>query len=115
MLSGSGQSAVFTSAFAQPLTVVVKDASGVGVANITVSFTTNGITVSSPTAVTNASGVASVTGIAYGTGTITATASISGLATHAVFTETGIQATVTVTPLSFSWAANQPLPSQSTR
>ena len=108
VLSGSGRSAVFTSAFAQPLTVVVKDASGVGVANITVTFTTNGITVSSPTAVTNASGVASVTGIAYGTGTITATASISGLATHAVFTETGIQATVTVTPLNFSWAANQP-------
>lgn len=109
VLSGSRQSAVFTSAFAQPLTVVVKDASGVGVANITVSFTTNGITVSSPTAVTNASGVASVTGIAYGTGTITATASISGLATHAVFTETGIQATVTVTPLSFSWDVNQPI------
>lgn len=108
VLSGSGQSAVFSSAFAQPLSVVVKDASGVGVANLTVSFTNNGISLSSPTAVTNASGIASVTGIAYGTGTLTATASISGVATPAVFTETGIQATVTVTPLSFSWAVNQP-------
>lgn len=108
VLSGSGQSAIFSSAFAQPLTVVVKDASGVGVANIPVSFTSNGLSIKTATVVTNASGIASVTATAGGTGTLTATASISGVATHAVFTETGIQATVTVTPLSFSWAVGQP-------
>ncbi len=82
--------------------------SGLGVANISVSFTSNGITLNTPAFVTNASGVASVTGIVSAAGTLTVKASISSPAVSAIFTETGVQATVTVTPLSFSWDVNQP-------
>ncbi len=104
--SGSGQSAVVNTAFANPLVVIVKDASGNPVSGATVTFTAGtGIKVSSSTATTNSSGLAQVTATPTTASTsLTVTANVTGVSTPASFTETGT--TATPPPSSFTVAAN---------
>ena len=108
VLGGSGQTAAYGSAFANPLQVLVVDAAGNGVANIPVTFTASGLTLSAVTVLTNSKGIASVNASAAAAGTLTATASISGITTQAAFTETGSKINLTVTPASFAWDLCQP-------
>ncbi len=107
--SGSGQSAVVNTAFANPLVVIVKDSSGNPVSGATVTFTAGtGIKVSSSTATTNSSGQASVTATPTSAGTsLTVTASVSGVSTPASFTETGTAATPAPQTITFPTIASQ--------
>jgi Bacterial Ig-like domain (group 3)/Beta-propeller repeat len=83
--SGSGQSAVYGAAFATPLTVVVKNASGTAISGTVVSFAGAGLKFSSSTATTGSNGEVSVTATAMGVGGLTAVASASGVTATAGF------------------------------
>jgi hypothetical protein len=84
------QSAAVSTAFAQPLAVVVTDGGGNPLQNVVVMYTVPGsgasATLSSPTAVTNTTGTASVTATANATaGTYVITAGVMGLVQPVVF------------------------------
>ncbi|HMC72382.1 MAG TPA: hypothetical protein VKJ07_24725, partial [Mycobacteriales bacterium] len=92
VVSGNPQTTPTTSPFANPLVVVVADASGNSLPGITVNFAAQSssggatATLSAPSAVTDSSGLASVTATANGTGGVyTATASVAGVSTPATF------------------------------
>src|SRR5450631_3392827 len=97
------QSATINTAFANPLSVTVRDAGNNPVPGVTVSFAAPGIgasaTLTPSSAVTNASGVASVTATANATvGSYSVTASVVGVVTPATFSLTntvGAPASVT--------------------
>lgn len=106
--SGSGQKTAITTAFANPLVVTVKDASGSPISGVMVAFTAPSTGASGAfaagvnTATTNASGVAtSATFIANGTvGTYAVTAIVTGLSSTATFVLTntvGAPAAITAT------------------
>ncbi len=95
IVSGNPQTTPTGSAFANPLVVVVADASGNSLPGITVNFAAQTgssgatATLSAPSAVTDSSGLASVTATANATGGVfTVTASVSGVPTPATFTLT---------------------------
>ncbi|MGH8398243.1 MAG: hypothetical protein ACRETA_08375, partial [Gammaproteobacteria bacterium] len=91
VVSGSGQSAVVGTPFANPLVVVVKTASGAAVSGTTVTFAGSGVSFpSGVTAVTNSSGDAQITAQPTAAGALTVTASTEGLSTR--FSETGTAA-----------------------
>ena len=95
VVSGLGQSAVVGSSFANPLVVIVKNASGNPVSGTTVTFAGSGISFpSGATATTGSNGEAQVTARPTTTGTLTITASASGVGTPASFSETGTSASV---------------------
>lgn len=108
VLGGSGQTATYGSAFANPLQVMVVDAAGGGVANIPVTFRASGLTLSATTVLTNSKGIASVNATAAAAGTLTATPSISGVTMNALFTETGSKVNLNATPTSIAWDLHQP-------
>jgi hypothetical protein len=106
VLSGSGQSATAGSAVSSPLIAVVTDSDSNPVSGVTINWavTTGGGSTSSCSASTNASGQAQcnfTTGITAGTNTINA--SVAGVATPAIFTESGTFGTAaSITVLSGS-------------
>lgn len=108
--SGSAQTAVYGSAFASPLVVVVKDSSGNPVPDATVSFSGSGLKFSSNSATTGANGEASVTATATAAGSLTASASVTGVSGAATFLLTATQAPLTVTATDASVAYGQAIP-----
>ncbi len=100
--SGSGQSAVIGTAFANPVVVSVLDSSGIPVPNATVTFSGTGLSFSPAVASTNSSGEASTTATPTQGGALTGTTAVTGATTSATFSETGLplSATVVVAPAS---------------
>lgn len=101
---GDGQSTPVLAAFTDALAVRVADAADVPLAGITVSFAAPGsgasATLSTPTAITDASGIASITATANGeAGSYAVTASVAGVAAPASFalTNTPFSTTLTLT------------------
>ena len=96
IVSGNSQSAYTNAPFANPLKVVVKDADGNVLPNITVTFNANGITFEGNinTAITDANGIATSKTITAGgsVGTVTVTATANG------FTSASFTLTVNTTP-----------------
>jgi hypothetical protein len=87
------QSAARSAAFAQPLAVTIKDATGNVMQNVVVTYAAPGAgasaTLSAATATTNLNGVASVTATANATaGAYAVTAGITGVAVAASFSLT---------------------------
>jgi len=108
-ISGGGGSAQIGTAFTAPLTVQVRDSHGNPAPNAVVTFTlptgTNipTVTLSSPTAITDASGYASVTATAaVRPGTLTITATVPGGSSPASFGLTNIAALTTLTLTTIS-------------
>ena len=88
--SGSPQTTNVSTAFGNPLVVLVKDAGNNPLPNVTVTFAAPasgaGAVLSGATATTNASGLASITATANGTsGSYSVSASVTGVATAATF------------------------------
>jgi Bacterial Ig-like domain (group 3)/MBG domain (YGX type)/Chitobiase/beta-hexosaminidase C-terminal domain/Bacterial Ig-like domain (group 1)/Beta-propeller repeat len=110
VVSGSGQTTPYGSAFANPLVVIVKDASGNPVSGAVVSFSGSGLSFSSATATTGANGEASVTATATASGSLTASATTSGVTETANFSLTATKVALTVTAANVSVAYNQPIP-----
>ena len=96
VVSGSGQSTAYGSAFTAPLIVVVKDSAGDVVPGATVTFSGTGLNFSAATATTGANGEAQVTATTTAIGTLIASATASG-ATTAKFTLTSTKAVLKVT------------------
>ena len=101
---GDGQSTPVLAAFTDALAVRVADAADVPLAGITVSFAAPGsgasATLSTPTAITDASGIASITATANGeAGSYAVTASVAGVAAPASFalTNTPFSTTLALT------------------
>jgi hypothetical protein len=109
-VSGSGQSAVYGSAFAKPLVVLVKDAQGGGAPGALVTFSGSGLKFTPTSVVTNESGEASVLVAAAATGSLSARATVSGVAAPATFTLAGTKAVLTVTAKNASVPYGQPIP-----
>ena len=93
--SGNSQSAKINTAFAQPLQVIVTDASGNPVTGASVKFTApggnpSGKFASAANVLTNAQGIATSSTLTAGTtaGTYAPTATVTGVATAATFSET---------------------------
>ena len=91
--SGNNQNTLVSTSFGASLVALVKNASNLPVSGVTVHFAAPGsgasATLSSPTAVTNASGLASVTATANSTaGSYTVAATVTGVATPANFSLT---------------------------
>jgi hypothetical protein len=89
-IGGTPQPTKVSTAFAQPLSVQVKDAWGNPVQSAVITFTVpasaQSAVLSAPTAVTNGSGIASVTATANATaGGYVVTAGVPGVATPASF------------------------------
>ena len=106
--SGGVQSANANTTFANPLTVIVKDASNNPLSGATVTFKVPAIgasaTLSSGTAITNSSGIARINATANATvgGPYIVSATIAGVATAATFllSNTGLSATMTPSSLT---------------
>jgi hypothetical protein len=101
VVAGSGQSAAVATAFKDALVVVVKDAYGNPVPDVSVTFTAPpsgaSATLAGSPATTGADGRASVTAKANATvGTYTVTAAAAGVANPASFTLTNVHAPPTV-------------------
>jgi type II secretory pathway pseudopilin PulG len=101
--SGNSQSAKINTAFAQPLSVIVSDASGNPVAGATVKFTTpggnpSGKFASAANVLTNAQGIATSSTLTAGAtaGTYQVTATVTGVGTPATFSETNTNVTATL-------------------
>ena len=110
VVSGSGQTTPYGSAFANPLVVIVKDANGDPVSGALVKFSGSGLSFSSATATTGSNGEASVTATAIASGSLTASASTSGVSGTASFTLTATKVALTVTATNAGVAYNQPIP-----
>jgi len=110
VMAGSGNTAVYGSNLPSALEVLVKDSTGNPIAGTTVTFTATGLSLSSATAVTNASGLASVTATVTGVGSLSANATVPEISAPAVFTETGTKATLTVTATNASAPYGQAIP-----
>jgi Bacterial Ig-like domain (group 3)/MBG domain (YGX type)/Chitobiase/beta-hexosaminidase C-terminal domain/Bacterial Ig-like domain (group 1)/Beta-propeller repeat len=109
-VSGSGQTTPYGSAFANPLVVIVKDASGNPVSGSVVTFTGTGLKFSSSTATTGSNGEASVTATAVASGSLTASASTTGVSGSVVFSLTATKVALTITANNVSVAYGQPIP-----
>jgi hypothetical protein len=110
--SGSGQTAVYGSALAAPLVVVVRDANQLPVPGVAVTFAGTGLQLSAASTTTNAAGLATVSATAASTGALgaIATATVDGVPAGAAFDETGTKATLTVTAASLDVPVGQPVP-----
>jgi hypothetical protein len=97
VVSGSGQTTPYGSAFADPLVVLVKDASGNPVSGMVVNFAGTGVKLSSSNSTTGANGEAPVRASAAAAGSLTVTASAGGVTGTASFTLTATQPVLTVT------------------
>lgn len=83
--SGSGQSAVVGSAFAEPLAVLVEDAKGDPVSGASVSFTGTGLSFANSTVTTGSDGMASTAATPTTAGNLTVTATTNGVSGSAIF------------------------------
>lgn len=110
LVSGSGQTTPYGSAFASPLVVIVRDASGNPVSGAVVTFSGSGLNFASTTATTGSNGEASVTATAIASGSLTASASTTGVTGTANFSLTATKVALTVTAANASVAFNQPIP-----
>lgn len=110
LVSGSGQTTAYGSAFASPLVVIVRDASGNAVPGTVVNFSGAGLRFSGATATTGSNGEASVTATAVASGSLTASASTSGVTGTANFSLTATKAALTVTANNASVAYDRPIP-----
>jgi hypothetical protein len=110
VVSGSGQTTPYGSAFPAPLVVIVKDANGNPVSGAVVKFSDSGLSFSGASATTGSSGEASVMATATASGSLTASASTSGVTGSANFSLTATKVALTVTATSVSDAYNQPIP-----
>lgn len=110
VVSGSGQTAVYGSAFANPLVVIVKDSSGNPVSGATVTFSGAGLKFSSNTATTGSNGEASVTATAVAAGPLTAIASTNGVTGTASFSLNATPVVLTVTATNVTVPYDQPIP-----
>jgi len=99
VVSGLNQKAPFSTYLPNPLVVVVKNSSGNGVPNITVTFAAgSGINLSATSVTTDSSGQASITAEPTASGIFTVTASVIGVITPAVFNEMGFESIIWSTP-----------------
>jgi sugar lactone lactonase YvrE len=110
LVSGSGQTAAYGSAFANPLVVLVKDTNGNPIPGAVVSFAGTGLSFSSATATTGSNGEASVTATATASGSLIASASTSGVTGTANLSFSATEVALTVTATNASVAFNQPIP-----
>ena len=110
VVSGSGQTTAYGSAFANPLVVIVKDANSNPVSGAVVAFAGAGLKFSSNTATTGTNGEASVTPTSLATGSLTASASTSGVTGSATFSLTATKVPLTVTASNASVPYGQPIP-----
>jgi sugar lactone lactonase YvrE len=110
LVSGSGQTGAYGSAFANPLVAIVKDVNGNPVSGAVVNFSGSGLSFSSATATTGSNGEASVNATAIASGSLTASASTSGITGAANFLLTATQVALTVTATNANVAFNQPIP-----
>jgi hypothetical protein len=98
LVGGNDQAAVYGTAFAQPLTVVVTQSGGTPVAGATVTFAGANLSFSpSATVTTNSSGQASVMATGFHVGDLLATATTPGVNTAVNFARTVTPALLTVT------------------
>jgi hypothetical protein len=112
VIYGAGQSAIYGSFFAQPLTVALKNAAGEPLAGQTVTFVTNGVALSSYSQVTNVSGEVSVVATAAEAGNLSVFALVGG-ALGAKFSLTGVQAPLTVSAGNLIVLQEHPIPKPS--
>jgi Bacterial Ig-like domain (group 3)/MBG domain (YGX type)/Chitobiase/beta-hexosaminidase C-terminal domain/Bacterial Ig-like domain (group 1)/Beta-propeller repeat len=110
VVSGSGQTAPYGSAFANPLIVIVKDTNGNPVSDVIVTFTGTGLKFSSMTATTGSNGEASVTATAVASKSLMASASATGVSGSAAFSLTATQVQLTVTANNVSVPYGQAIP-----
>jgi sugar lactone lactonase YvrE len=110
IVSGSGQTAAYGSAFANPLIVIVKDTNGNPASGVVVNFSGSGLSFSSAIATTGSNGEASVLATATASGSLTASATTSGVTGAATFSLTATQVALAVTASNATVAYNQPIP-----
>lgn len=110
VVSGSGQTTAYGSAFSSPLVVIPKDARGNPVPGAVVSFSGSGLGFSSATATTGSNGEASLMTTAIASGSLTATASTAGVTGKAIFFLTATKVSLMVTASNASVTYNQPIP-----
>jgi hypothetical protein len=110
VVSGSGQTTTYGSAFTSPLVVIVKDANGNPVSGVTVTFSGAGLGFSATTVTTGSNGEASVNASALASGSLIVSATTPGVTGAAKFSLTAIQAVLTITATNATVAFNQPIP-----
>jgi len=110
VVSGSGQTTTYGSAFSIPLVVIVKDSSGDPVAGVSVTFSGSGLGFSGTTVTTGSNGQASVTATPISSGSLTASASATGATGAATFSLTATKAKLTITAANASVPYDQPIP-----
>lgn len=90
VVSGSGQSSPVGTPFANPLVTIVKDSSGNPLSGVLVTYSGTGVSFpSGNTATTGSNGEASVTAEPTESDSLSVDATVSGVASPAVFSETG--------------------------
>ena len=99
-VSGGGQNALVGTPFANPLVVLVADSNNIPVPGTTVNFSGAGLSFSPSAVATDANGKASTTATPTAAGSLSATASVSGVTSSAVFAETGVAPTLTISSIS---------------
>ncbi len=109
IFGGNSQLGVYGSPVPKPLSVVVQDAGGAGIANVSVTFAAPGMTPATATVVTNTAGIASFQPTFGRAGSFTVTATTPALSTALHFNESASQASLIVTPLTVYETAGQPL------
>ena len=101
VVSGSGQTSVQGTTFANPLVVLVTDTNNNPLPGVTVTFSGSGASFSnSGAATTNSAGEAQVTATPTASGSLTVTAVVSGLTSTAKFSLTATASTAPVAVLS---------------
>lgn len=110
VVSGSGQTTAYGSAFANQLVVIVKDANGNPVPGAAVAFSGAGLSFSSNTATTGSNGEASVNATAVAAGPLTATASTTGVTGTASFSLNATPVMLTVMATNATVAYEKPIP-----
>jgi len=110
VISGSGQTTAYGSAFANPLVVLVKDGSNNPIAGTVVSFSGAGLKFSSASATTATDGKASVMATGVAAGSLTGTATATGVSGSAVFSLTATKVGLTITANDVSVSYGQAVP-----
>jgi hypothetical protein len=110
VVSGSGQTTPYGSAFTNPLVVIVKDANGNPVTGAVVTFSSAGLKFSNSTAATGSNGEASVTATAAAAGSLTATGNTTGVTGTASFSLNATPVVLRVTANSVTALYEQPIP-----
>jgi hypothetical protein len=110
VVSGNHQTGVYGSAYAAPLTVIVKNAQGGVAPGVSVTFSGAGLKFSPSSVLTNESGEASVSVTPTAVGNLTATAAAADVSAPTTFTMTATKAMLTLTATSISVPYNDAIP-----